>query len=108
VPKSGKLLIVDDDAAHTQALSDTLQGQGYEMVRVSSAEAAFAAFRESNFDLVLTMRQRDRQGSDILFRLAPTRSVTRIAAHPRRQTRRERRLQWDSDAIAECCDAASE
>ncbi len=48
------LLIVDDEAAHTRALCDTLQIEGYATTGVVSASAALAAMREHTFDLLLT------------------------------------------------------
>jgi DNA-binding response OmpR family regulator len=48
-----RLLIVDDEAAQMQALCDTLEEHGYEVVGCTNAEAALAALRRSPFDLLL-------------------------------------------------------
>jgi signal transduction histidine kinase len=48
------LLIVDDEAAHTRALCDTLSIEGYATTGFESATAALEAMREASFDLLLT------------------------------------------------------
>jgi signal transduction histidine kinase len=48
-----RLLIVDDEAAHMQALCDTLEDHGYETVGCQNGEAALAALQRSPFDLLL-------------------------------------------------------
>ena len=48
-----RLLIVDDEAAHMQALCDTLEDHGYETVGCLNGEAALAALQRSPFDLLL-------------------------------------------------------
>ncbi|MGH8229117.1 MAG: sensor histidine kinase [Steroidobacteraceae bacterium] len=48
------LLIVDDEAAHTRALCDTLQQEGYAPTGVLRASAALTALREQRFNLLLT------------------------------------------------------
>lgn len=48
-----RLLIVDDEAALMEALCNTLQAQGYEVVGCTSAVAALAAFEQTPFDLLL-------------------------------------------------------
>ncbi len=53
-PAPVPLLIVDDEAAHTRALCDTLQLEGYATTGVTSASAALAAMRGKAFDLLLT------------------------------------------------------
>ncbi len=49
-----RLLIVDDEAALTRALCDTLQSEGYSTTGFTSARAALAALREQSFDCLLT------------------------------------------------------
>jgi signal transduction histidine kinase len=51
---SARLLIVDDEAAHTRALCDTLGIEGYATTGFESASAAIEAMREQSFDLLLT------------------------------------------------------
>jgi signal transduction histidine kinase len=48
-----RLLIVDDEAAHMQALCDTLEDHGYETVGCQNGEAALTALQSSPFDLLL-------------------------------------------------------
>jgi signal transduction histidine kinase len=49
-----RLLIVDDEQAHLQALCDTLQDRGYVTAGFTNGEAALAALQGSSFDLMLT------------------------------------------------------
>jgi len=49
-----RLLIVDDEAAHMQALCDTLEDQGFEVHGCVDAGAALDALRKTSFDLLLT------------------------------------------------------
>src|SRR5262245_2226864 len=49
-----RLLIVDDEAALTQALCDTLQTEGYSTTGFTSAREALAALRQHPFDVLLT------------------------------------------------------
>ena len=49
-----RLLIVDDEPAHAQALHDTLRDHGYDAVVCTSGEAALAALRGGSFDLLLS------------------------------------------------------
>ncbi|HVY93432.1 MAG TPA: response regulator, partial [Bryobacteraceae bacterium] len=48
------LLIVDDEAAHTRALQDTLEDEGYRVTGLTSPTKALEALRANAFDLVLT------------------------------------------------------
>jgi signal transduction histidine kinase len=47
------LLVVDDEAAQMQALRDTLQDQGYDVVGCTSGEAGLVALRAETFDVLL-------------------------------------------------------
>ncbi len=49
-----KLIIVDDEVAHMQALCDTLQGQGYQTAGFSEPVAALAEIEAGRFDVLLT------------------------------------------------------
>jgi two-component system, sensor histidine kinase and response regulator len=49
-----KILIVDDEAVHMKALCNTLKDHDYETVGFSSARAALAELRNTEFDLLLT------------------------------------------------------
>jgi hypothetical protein len=48
-----RILIVDDEAAHTHALCDTLREQGYDPAGFTAGAAALAALHERKFDLLL-------------------------------------------------------
>ncbi|HSS18732.1 MAG TPA: PAS domain S-box protein [Pyrinomonadaceae bacterium] len=50
----GKILVVDDEVELKNVLVETLSAQGYETTGFSSAEAALAALREHDFDVLLT------------------------------------------------------
>ncbi len=49
-----RLLVVDDEAPHMQALCDTLQQEGYVTRGFTSGHEAMAALRAESFDLLLT------------------------------------------------------
>lgn len=49
-----RLLIVDDEVRHMEALCDTLSGHGYLVVGHAGAEAALAELRRGTFDVLLT------------------------------------------------------
>jgi two-component system, sensor histidine kinase and response regulator len=49
-----RLLIVDDESAHMNALCDTLTLEGFSTTGFVSAQQALAALREHDFDLLLT------------------------------------------------------
>jgi signal transduction histidine kinase len=49
-----RLLIVDDEARHMEALRDTLGGHGYEVAGHASAASALAELRRRPFDVLLT------------------------------------------------------
>ncbi len=50
----GKILVVDDEVELKNVLVETLTAQGYETVGFTSGEAALAALREQDFDVLLT------------------------------------------------------
>ncbi|MEO8804938.1 MAG: ATP-binding protein [Burkholderiaceae bacterium] len=52
-PPKARLLIVDDEAAQMQALCDTLEDHGYEVVGRTKGDTGLAALREAPFDLLL-------------------------------------------------------
>ncbi|HXJ44589.1 MAG TPA: response regulator, partial [Bryobacteraceae bacterium] len=53
-PLNGRLLIVDDEPAQVADLCQSLAGEGYKTVCLSSAAEALAVLREQEFDLVVT------------------------------------------------------
>ena len=52
--RTGRLLVVDDEAAQVEALCDTLRDQGYEVTGCSNGEAGLQALRSQPFDLLLS------------------------------------------------------
>jgi len=61
------ILIVDDDEAELEAMSDALSVQGYEIVSKSSGEEALSIMQEQPFDVILTdLRMPDVDGMEIL------------------------------------------
>jgi signal transduction histidine kinase len=50
---NARLLIVDDEAAQMQALCDTLEEQGFEVLGCTDGKAALAALQQTPFDLLL-------------------------------------------------------
>ena len=52
-PTQARLLVVDDEVAHMQALCDTLGDHGYVVVGRCNAEDALVALRQAPFDLML-------------------------------------------------------
>jgi len=51
---SPRILIVDDEIAHLEALCDTLQSHGYQATGFSAPGPALAAIEDGRFDLLLT------------------------------------------------------
>jgi len=52
-PTKARLLIVDDEAAQMQALCDTLEDRGYQVVGRTSGDEALIDLRQTPFDLLL-------------------------------------------------------
>jgi DNA-binding NtrC family response regulator len=52
--RTGRLLVADDEVELMRALCDALRDEGFEVAGVSAPEAALAALREGEFDLLLT------------------------------------------------------
>jgi len=61
------ILIVDDDEAELEAMSDALSVQGYKIISKSSGEEALNMMQEQPFDVILTdLRMPDVDGMEIL------------------------------------------
>ncbi|MEM1448170.1 MAG: sigma-54 dependent transcriptional regulator [Planctomycetota bacterium] len=82
---AGKVLVVDDDEGHAEALGDGLEIDGYECVIVGSGTAGIDAIEGDRFDAVLTdLVMHDRSGLEVLReskRLAPDTPVLLITGH---------------------------
>ena len=61
------ILIIDDDEAELEAMSDALSVQGYEIVSKSSGQEALNIIQEQPFDVILTdLKMPDVDGMEIL------------------------------------------
>jgi two-component system, NtrC family, response regulator HydG len=80
-----RVLIVDDDEAHAEALADGLEIDGYRCTVVHSGQAAVDLLAEQSFDAVLTdLVMPDLSGIDVLKaagRLQPDCAVLLITGH---------------------------
>ncbi|MBX3437109.1 MAG: sigma-54-dependent Fis family transcriptional regulator [Planctomycetaceae bacterium] len=62
-----RILVVDDDEAHAQAVADSLEGDGVECTIADSGENGMALIEAENFDVVVTdLRMDDFDGLAIL------------------------------------------
>ncbi|MCK6448608.1 MAG: sigma-54 dependent transcriptional regulator [Planctomycetes bacterium] len=81
----GRVLIIDDDQAHAEALSDGLEVDGYACTIEHSGEKGIERASEQSFDAILTdLVMRDRSGLDVLQearRLQPDSAVIMITGH---------------------------
>ena len=73
-PRSGpRIMVIDDDAAIRELLSDILQHEGYEVLTADSGEAAVRRFREEPCRVVvLDVRMPGMNGFDVLRALKET------------------------------------
>jgi two-component system response regulator HydG len=85
VETPARVLIVDDDEAHAEALADGLAGEDYECVVAGSGEAGIREMRNQSFDVVLTdLVMTDLSGLDVLREsrvLLPEAPVLLITGH---------------------------
>jgi two-component system, sensor histidine kinase and response regulator len=65
-----RILVVDDETAHMEALCDTLRNHGYETVGFTRARAALERLRGERFDLLLTDMMMPEMGGIDLLRAA--------------------------------------
>jgi two-component system response regulator HydG len=83
--KPVRVLIVDDDEGHAEALADGLEIEGYLCRSVHSGEAALERMGEESYDAVLTdLVMPDRSGIEVLeaaTRLQPDAVVLLITGH---------------------------
>ncbi len=62
-----RVLVIDDDEAHAEAVADGLSVEGYGCVVANSGVAGLTRMREASFDVVLTdLVMHDRSGLDVL------------------------------------------
>jgi len=83
--KQKRILIVDDDEGHAEALSDALESDGYRSTIATSGEAGITKLSEETFEAVLTdLVMPDRSGIDVLqaaVRLQPDVAVLLVTGH---------------------------
>jgi two-component system response regulator HydG len=83
--KQKRILIVDDDENHAEALADALESDGYRSTIATSGEAGIAKLSEETFEAVLTdLVMPDRSGIDVLqeaVRLQPDIAVLLVTGH---------------------------
>ncbi|MBI5434928.1 MAG: sigma-54-dependent Fis family transcriptional regulator [Planctomycetes bacterium] len=84
LPKA-RVLIIDDDEAHAEAVADGLEIDGYECAIEHSGERGIGRASEQSFEAILTdLVMRDRSGLDVLKearRLQPDSAVIMITGH---------------------------
>jgi len=80
-----RVLVVDDDEGHAEALADGLELDGHECVVAGSGNEGVTALEERTFDAVLTdLVMHDRSGLEVLqeaVRLQPQAVVLMITGH---------------------------
>ncbi|MBL8857392.1 MAG: sigma-54-dependent Fis family transcriptional regulator [Planctomycetes bacterium] len=83
--KALRILIVDDDEDHAEALADALEVEGYTSTIATSGEDGIAKISESTFDAVLTdLVMPDRSGIEVLqaaMKLQPDVAVLLVTGH---------------------------
>ncbi len=83
--KPTRVLIVDDDTAHSEALADGLESEGYTSTLAHSGQAGIDQMSEHTFDAVLTdLIMHDVDGLEVLSaaaRLQPEAAVLMITGH---------------------------
>jgi len=84
-PKPARVLIVDDNASHAEALADGLETEGYRCRTVHSGSEAVRQLSEESVDAVLTdLVMPDLSGIDVLKearRLQPEAAVLLVTGH---------------------------
>jgi two-component system response regulator HydG len=80
-----RILVIDDEEYHAQALAESLQRQGYECVIATSGSAGAQKLTEEEFDVILTdLRMEDLDGLALLRKAkqaAPDAEVVLITGH---------------------------
>ena len=85
VPPRGRVLIIDDDEGHAEALADGLELEGYACALADSGQAGIDRMAEETFDAILTdLVMHDRSGLDVVREartLQPETVVLLITGH---------------------------
>jgi DNA-binding NtrC family response regulator len=81
----GKILVVEDEETTRRSLAEILHLEGYQVLPVSSGEAALEALRKDPFDVVLLdLKMPGMDGLEVLrtaARIAPETMVILLTAH---------------------------
>ena len=84
-PRRGRVLIIDDDEGHAEALADGLDMDGYVCTLAHSGNEGVERMEQATFDAVLTdLVMHDRDGLEVLKlanRLQPEAAVLLITGH---------------------------
>jgi two-component system response regulator HydG len=99
----GRVLIVDDDEGHAEALSDGLELDGYECTLAHSGTEGLERMGQSTFDAVLTdLVMHDKSGLEVLAQAAtlqPEAAVLLITGHGSVETAVDAMRQGAADYI---------
>jgi len=80
-----KVLVVDDDAAHAEAVADSLTRVGYECTVATTAHDGIAMLSRDAFEVIVTdLRMKDATGLDLLAKakeLLPDAEVILVTGH---------------------------
>jgi two-component system response regulator HydG len=105
-----RVLIVDDDEGHAEALSDALSDDGYATTIATSGEQGIQCLSEATFDAVLTdLVMPDRSGIEVLeaaVRLQPDTAVILITGHESVRTAVDAMRKGAADYLSKPVDVA--
>ena len=108
--KPKRILIVDDDEAHAEALADALEIDDYRSTIANSGEAGIARLSEETFDAVLTdLVMPDRSGIEVLqeaVRLQPDAAVLLVTGHESVRTAVDAMRKGAADYLAKPVDVS--
>jgi two-component system response regulator HydG len=80
-----KVLVIDDDAAHADAVADSLARVGYECTTATTGAAGIALLGRDSFEVIVTdLRMKDATGLDVLAQaknLLPDAEVIVVTGH---------------------------
>jgi two-component system response regulator HydG len=80
-----KVLVIDDDAAHAEAMADSLARVGYECVVATSGSEGLAMLQRDAFEVIVTdLRMKDTTGLDVLAKakeVLPDAEVIVVTGH---------------------------
>ncbi len=108
--KPARVLIVDDDVGHAEALTDGLELDGYRCAAVHSGSEAVQRLSEESFDAVLTdLVMPDLSGIEVLKearRMQPDAAVLLVTGHESVKTAVDALLHGAADYLTKPVDIA--